>query len=116
MASKQQTLTTQANSLIGAFVEQWTEKYGRKPTINRFAKKWAFQDMIVDLGYEQASRVLEYYFEVKKPGHPIDYLLYNYETLYKRICEREEDDKKRSEIRRMTAARVAEWEELHGGP
>ena len=106
----QSTLTKQANALVTLFIQQYVEKYGKEPTINRFREKWAFQDMIGDLGYENARILIEYYFKTGRAGHPVQYLLYNYDKLDKIRKEVAEDAIKRAEIRRATEKRVKEWE------
>lgn len=110
----QSTLTKQANGLVTLFIKNWTTKYGKAPTINRFKHKWAFQDMVEDLGYERAKEVVDYYFGTGRLGHPIEQLIYNYERLNKVMLEREEDNKNLALIAKQTEQRVKEWEEKLG--
>lgn len=110
----QSTLTKQANGLITQFIKNYTDKYGKAPVLNRYKEKWAFQDMVSDLGYERAKLVVDYYFRTSKLGHPIQYLLYNYERLNRVMLEREEDNAKLKEIAQATKKRVEEWEKNIG--
>lgn len=110
----QSTLTKQANALVTQFIKNYTGKYGSAPVLNRYKEKWAFQDMISDLGYDRAQKVVDYYFRTNKPFHPVQYLAYNYERLNKVMLEREEDNRKLEQIARETEIRVKEWEEKLG--
>jgi hypothetical protein len=110
----QSTLTKQSNGLITQFIKNWTEKYGKPPVLNRYKWKWAFQDMVQDLGYERAKDVVEYYFRTGRPLHPIDYLAYNYDKLYSIMLERELDREKTALLAKETEQRVKEWERRLG--
>jgi hypothetical protein len=110
----QSTLTKQANGLVTLYIKNWTDKYGKAPTINRFKHKWAFQDMIQDLGYERAKKVVDYYFRTGRLGHPIEHLIYNYEQLNNIMLEREADQENMAKLAKETEKRVKEWEEKLG--
>jgi hypothetical protein len=110
----QATLNKQANALVTQFIKNYTEKYGKPPVVNRFKQKWAFLDMIEDLGYERAKEVVDYYFRTSKVLHPIEYLIYNYERLNNVMLEREQDKANLAKIAKETEKRVREWEEKLG--
>lgn len=111
----QATLTKQGNALVTLYVSEFVEKYsGKTPTINRHRDKWGFQSMVEDLGYERARQVVQYYFKTGRVGHPLQYLLYNYEKLDAILKELAEDEVKREELRKLTEKRVAEWEAKNG--
>lgn len=105
MASKKQI-----HALIGYFLTKYALRYKRELQINRFREQWAFDSMITDLGYERALEVIDYYFEMKKPGHPLQYLLYNYDKISVTIKELADDEEDRRKLREETEKRVAEWE------
>lgn len=105
----------QSNGVIDSYVKLYTAKYGSAPRINRYKEQWGFTDMVKDLGYARALEVVEYYFTTSKFGHPIQYLLYNYERYDRLMIERAEDDAKRAEIRELTRQRVEEMEQ-NGNP
>jgi hypothetical protein len=92
----------------------FADRYGRKPQLNRYREKWGFQDMITDLGYDRAKEIVEYYFRTSKPGHPVAFLLNNYDKINRYYEEKQDDDEKRRKLREATAARVREWDEAHG--
>lgn len=101
------TLAKQANALVTLFIQEFTDKYDRKPTVNRYREKWGFQDMISDLGYDQAVQVVKYYFKTGKPGHPVQFLLHNYDALSNALEEKIKDEQEREKLRRETEARVS---------
>lgn len=105
----QSTLTKQGNALITLYVNSYTDKYGKAPVINRHRDKWGFQSMIEDLGYPRAQEVITYYFKTGRVGHPLQYLLYNYEKLNIILREIAEDEVNREQLRKQTEQRVKEW-------
>lgn len=110
----QDTITKQANGLVTLFIKYFTDKYGHAPNLNRYREKWGFQDMITDLGYERAREIVAYYFKTTKPGHPVSFLLQNYDKIDSFYAEKIEDEQRRAELRKQTAERVREWELKHG--
>lgn len=101
----------QSNGVIDRYVKLYTAKYGSPPRINRYKEQWGFTDMVKDLGYVRALEVVGHYFETTKVGHPIQYLLYNYERYDRLMTEQAEDEAKRAEIRELTRKRVEEMEQ-----
>lgn len=110
----QDTITRQANGLVTLFIKTYTDLYSRAPSLNRYREKWGFQDMITDLGYDRAKEIVLYYFKTTKSGHPVSFLLQNYDKINSFYEEKIDDDKRRAELRRQTAERVREWELTHG--
>ena len=104
------TVAKQAYALISLYEKCFQEVYPYKPTVNRFRVKWGFQDMVTDLGYSDARDTVEYYFRTSKTGHPIDFLLNNYEKVFQFMNERKNDEEKREELRRQTEQNVREWD------
>ncbi|QOI67454.1 hypothetical protein SEA_BEUFFERT_52 [Streptomyces phage Beuffert] len=105
------TVAKQAYGLISHYEKCFRDKYPYAPTVNRFRVKWGFQDMVTDLGYDTAKEVVEYYFRTAKPGHPIDFLLNNYDRINEFMKERQKDEEKREELRRQTEQKVREMED-----
>ena len=106
----QTAIARQANALVTQFIKEYAEKYHVEPQINRYREKWGFQDMIADLGYDRAKATVSYYFRTEKDGHPVAFLLNNYDRICAFYEEKLADEKKREEIRRETQQRVKEWE------
>jgi hypothetical protein len=100
----------QANGLYTLYQKKYTEKYGRGPNGNRYRAKWGLRDMLEDYSYEDCKNIVEYYFRTGKQGHPIDFMLVNYDRIYEFMLERLEDERKREEIRKQTEERVRETE------
>lgn len=109
------TAAQKANALITHYVKLYKAKYKKEPEINRYRERWGFQAMIEDLGDAEARLVIEHYFETGKIGHPVQYLLHNYDRLAKIRRELEEDKANRLRLREQTRLRVQEWERVNGG-
>ncbi len=108
------TITKYAKSLQNCYVGLYAEKYNKAPVMNSHRDLWGFKSMYSDLGEKRAQQVIEFYFNTGKLGHPLQYLLYNYDKLHKTLAEIEQDEIKRLKIRQQTAQRVREWEAKHG--
>lgn len=108
------TKAQKAHALVTLYVTNWQTKYGKKPQINRFRDRWGFEAMIDDLGYDRAREIISFYFRTERTGHPVDWMLYNYDNINATYEEIKRDEEKRAKIRAETARRVREWEAEHG--
>lgn len=104
------TLNKYSNELLAFYIKLWETKYRRRPEINRFKQRWGFKGMYEDLGIEQSKKVIEYYLNSNRMGHPVDYLLYNYEVINKRLMEKEKDAEERRLLILETKKKVEERE------
>lgn len=98
--------------LLGKYDTLYKERYGNKPKYNRFKEKWAMQDVIDSVGTEEAGTLLEYYFKVTKPGHPLTWFFFNFDKLESMMLEMEADKKRRKFLLEQTKRMVEESE--HG--
>lgn len=105
----------QANGLYTLYQKKYTDKYGRGPNGNRYRAKWGLRDMLEDYSYDQCKDIVEYYFRTGKQGHPIDFLLTNYDRVFEFMVERKEDERKREELRKQTEQNVREMEKKNDG-
>lgn len=81
--------------LIGLYENLYKEKYGKKPSMNKFREKWAMQDVIDSVGLDRAKEILVYYFNLPKGGHPLQFFLYNFDKIDAAIREVEKDKERR---------------------
>lgn len=104
----------QVHSLVTYFLNAFKAKYNAAPKdFNRYRDKWGFQGMIEDFGVDGSKKIIDYYFETARSYHPTNYLLFNYEKLNNAMLEREEDEKKRAQLRAESRKRVEEWRRLN---
>ena len=92
--------------LIAYYEDLYSQKYGKKPKINRFREKWAMQDVIDSVGYDRARELLDYYFRTGKNGHPLNFFFYNFDRMDQVEKEREKDRINRSMLRQQTKTLV----------
>ena len=92
--------------LIAYYEDLYSQKYSRKPKINRFREKWAMQDVIDSVGYDRARELLDYYFRTGKNGHPLNFFFYNFDRMDRVEKEREKDRINRSMLRQQTKTLV----------
>lgn len=97
-----------AHALLTLYVNMFKQKYEREPKINRHREKWAMQDVIDSIGYDRARDLLEYYFRLKKPGHPIQWFIYNFDKLDDVLEKLKEDELRREKLRKQTKQMVEE--------
>jgi hypothetical protein len=98
------------HSLVSLYISMYKDKYGRDPKVNRHREKWAMQDVIDSVGYDRSKELLEYYFKVTKPGHPLSWFFYNFDKLDEMSSRLEEDKARRTFLRNQTKKMVEENE------
>jgi Fic family protein len=101
----------QAYALVSLYIALYKNKYNKQPLVNRYREKWAMNDVIETVGYERAKQLLEYYFKCNKIGHPLNWFLYNFDTLDNVLLKSEQDSKYRKDLREQTKNMVEQ--ELH---
>lgn len=92
--------------LIAYYEDLYSQKYSKKPKINRFREKWAMQDVIDSVGYDRARELLDYYFKTGKSKHPLNFFFYNFDRMDQVEKEREKDRMNRSRLRQQTKTLV----------
>jgi len=92
--------------LIGLYQSLYKEKYGHALTINKFREKWAMQDVIDSVGFDRAVELLQYYFTLKKNGHPLQFFFYNFDKMNALKIEIDKDKKKRHALMQETTRMV----------
>jgi hypothetical protein len=95
---------------MGLYQSLYEDRYGRKPSINKYREKWAMQDVIDSVGYERAKELLVYYFKTGKVGHPIQFFFYNFDKIDR--MERDiQQDRMYRDILRHETKKLVEGEE-----
>jgi hypothetical protein len=97
----------QAYILLGIYEKQYADKYGLRPKrLNRYRDKWAMVDVMETVGFDRTAQLIDYYFKVDRPGHPLIYFFNNFDRLDEALSLREADDIKRAKIRQETKERL----------
>jgi len=100
----------QSHALITYFLGKYRARYDKDPRdFNRHRDKWGFAAMIEQYGTPRSKEIIDYYFETRRPGHPVNYLLFNYDKLHQIMTEKAEDDEKRRQLRMESMKRVEAW-------
>lgn len=106
----------QAHALTSYFQKLYREKYGMEPKLNRYAARWGFDSMLMDMSDEAVKGLIEYYFQtVSTNGHALDWFFYNYEKLADAKVKAEEDAAALKELREQSRIRTEEWRKKHSG-
>jgi hypothetical protein len=96
----------QAYALVSLYIALYKTKYAKQPIINRYREKWAMQDVIDTVGFERAKELIDYYFKCNKPGHPLNWFLYNFDRLDDILVKSVEDIQRRKRLREQTKSLV----------
>jgi hypothetical protein len=99
-----------AHALVTKYSDLYEIKYNKKPTINRHREKWAMNDVIDSVGYDRAKELLEYYFKVTKPGHPLTFFYYNFDKMDESMVKLQQDKERREFLLAQTKRMVEENE------
>lgn len=67
--------------LIGIYEKIYSEKYGKKPRVNKYRDKWAMQDVIDTVGYYRALELINYYFNIQRPDHSLLFFFNNFDKM-----------------------------------
>jgi hypothetical protein len=102
-----------AHGLVSLYCTLFKEIYKKPAVVNKFREKWAMQDVIDSVGYDRAKELLEYYFKLNKPGHPISWFFYNFEKLDFNLQQAQADKARRELIRSKTKTMVEERDNEH---
>ena len=97
-----------AYGLVSLYCSLYKKHYNRPPVVNKYREKWAMNDVIDTVGYDRAKELLEYYFNITRSSHPLDWFFYNFEKLDIALKEKDNDKNKRELIRSRTRLMVEE--------
>lgn len=92
----------QAYALVSLYIALYKNKYNKTPIVNRYREKWAMQDVIDTVGVDRSKELLEYYFKCSKPGHPLNWFLYNFDRMDEVLIKSKEDLERRKQLREQT--------------
>lgn len=94
--------------LLTLYQNLYKEKYGKNVSINKFREKWGMQDVIDSIGFDEAYKLLNYYFSIPKSGHPLQFFFYNFDRMDNAIKEVEKDKERRRLLLEETKKMVEE--------
>ena len=96
----------QAYALVSLYIALYKNQYNKQPIVNRYREKWAMNDVIDTVGYDRAKQLIEYYFKCNKPGHSLNWFLYNFDKLDDVLIKLEQDLEHRKDLREQTKQMV----------
>jgi hypothetical protein len=94
--------------LLTIYSALYEQKYGKKPRLNKYKEKWAMQDVLDSIGFDQAKDVLYYYFRTGKPGHPLNFFYNNFDRLEDMMIQINKDVANRARLLEQTRKLVEE--------
>ena len=94
--------------LLTIYMALYEQKYGKKPRINKYKEKWAMQDVLDSIGFDQAKDVLNYYFRTGKNGHPLNFFYNNFDRLEDMMIQINKDVANRARLLEQTKRLVEE--------
>jgi len=69
-------------------------------------EKWAMQDVIDSVGFDDAYKLLSYYFTLSKQGHPLQFFYLNFDKIEKVKNDIDQDVERRRLLREATKKMV----------
>lgn len=94
--------------LLSLYQNLYKDKYGKSPSLNKYKEKWAMQDVLDSIGFDQAKDVLNYYFRTGKPGHPLNFFYNNFDRLEDMMIQINKDVANRARLLEQTRKLVEE--------
>ena len=92
--------------MLWKYEKLYEEKYGKKPTVNKYRDKSAMKDVIDSVGFDRGMELLEYYFKTPKYGHPLIFFLYNFDRIDRAVKDVIKDKENRKILREATKKMV----------
>lgn len=106
----------QAHTLVSYFAQQYKKKYQTAPKVNRYAARWGFDSILMDMSVDEIKGLIDYYFSTLSPnGHSLDWFFYNYEKLAEAREKTEADRKALAVLREQSKRRAEEWRKKKSG-
>lgn len=106
----------QAHALVTYFGKKYKEKYGFDYKANRYAARWGFDSILMDMDVKGAEALIDYYFQTVSPsGHDLTWFFYNYEKLAEAKEKTDADRKAQAIIRERTRVATEEWRKRKSG-
>jgi hypothetical protein len=94
--------------LLTEYQNLYKEKYGTLPKLNKYREKWAMQDVIDSVGFEESAEVLRYYFQTRKSGHPLTFFYNNFDRMHAYMINSAKDRANRKKLMEQTKRLVEE--------
>ena len=105
----------QAHALVTYFGKKFKEKYGYEPKLNRYAARWGFDAILMDMSGDEAKGLIDHYFQtMSDKNHSLDWFLYNSEKLAEAKEKTDADKAALAVIRQRTKERTEEWRKKRG--
>lgn len=92
--------------LLVYYQQRWQNKYKKPLIYNKYKEKWVAQDVVDSIGLDRAKRLVAYYFDIDRNGHPLQWFWYNFDKLDAALKQAEVDQEERKKLREQTKARV----------
>lgn len=100
----------QCHAMTTYYVNLFTEKYHRAPTVNRHSARWGWESVLMGMPPTEAKRLLDFYFTTtSQKQHALDWFFYNYDKLIESMSDLDKDRERRKKLREESEKRAAEW-------
>lgn len=96
--------------LLWIYEKNYKLRHNRPPRINKYRDKWAMQEVIDSVGYVRAEELINYYFEIDRPDHSLQFFLYNFDKMDAMKRELDKDKVNRKILLAATKKMVEEEE------
>ena len=98
------------HTLTSYFISSYTEKYGRKPIVNRNVARWSWDNILQDLTMVECRDLVDYYMKTDgNHGNSLPWFFGHYDQLMVNKKSQDEDAETRALLREETKRRTEEW-------
>lgn len=99
-----------AFALVSYYEKKYKEKYAVKAVVNRYAARWGFDSILVQLPVSGVKSLIDYYLTTQSPNrHSLDWFFYHYHELMESKAVADKDAEERSERAKESKRRTEEW-------
>lgn len=101
--------------MVTYFSQQYKNKYGKTPVVNRYKARWGFDAILMELDVEEIKFLIDYYLETfSANSHDLEWFFYNYDKLIVAKEKRDRDAESLARIREESKRRAEEWRNKRG--
>lgn len=94
--------------LFTYYIKAYESKYKKKPIVNRNKVKFLLVEMLKDVSFKDAKRLVDYYIKLYHNPDLAD-LCYKYDDVLKELNKEERDFQESKDLKRHTQSTVADF-------
>lgn len=104
------------HTAISYYEKLYTDKYDRKPVVNRVTARWNFDSILRSMSLSECKALLEFYLRTMPEvhSHALPWFFNHYDKLMESEAETKAEEARRERLRKESEERAREWRARRG--